>query len=80
MVFSNMFLRCIFIVQCFPASLGISHIIKEMFVYIIHVYYIHMYIIIYTVFPCLQDLARLKIALYILAHVPKSLLDPDLDN
>ena len=25
-------------------------------------------------FPSLQDLARLKIALYILAHVPKSLL------
>ena len=42
----------------------------------IHVYYIYMYIIIYTVFPCLQCLARLKIALYILAHVPKSLLDP----
>ena len=51
------------------------------FIYIrpnVHVYYIYMYIIIYTVFPCLQDLARLKIALYILAHVPKSLLDPDL--
>ena len=59
-LFSNMFLCCIFI-------------------YIrpnVHVYYIYMYIIIYTVFPCLQDLARLKIALYILAHVPKSLLDP----
>ena len=51
------------------------------FIYIrpnVHVYYIYMYIIIYTVFPCLQDLARLKIALYILAHVPKSLLDPGL--
>ena len=31
-------------------------------------------------FPCLQDLARLKIALNILAHVPKRLLDPVLDN
>ena len=30
-------------------------------------------------YPCLQDLARLKIALNILAHVPKSLLDPDID-
>ena len=82
-LFSNMFLCCIFIVQCFPASLRITHIIKEMFVYIyirpnVHVYYIYMYIIIYTVFPCLQDLARLKIAFYILAHVPKSLLDPAL--
>ena len=82
-LFSNMFLCCIFIVQCFPASLRITHIIKEMFVYIynrpnVHVYYIYMYIIIYTVFPCLQDLARLKIAFYILAHVAKSLLDPDL--
>ena len=45
----------------------------------IHVYYIYMYIIIYAVFPCLQDLARLKIALSILAHVPKSLLDPGLE-
>ena len=27
-------------------------------------------------FPCFQDLARLKTALNILAHVPKSLLDP----
>ena len=84
-LFSNMFLCCIFIVQCFPASLRITHIIKEMFVYIyirpnVHVYYIYMYIIIYTVFPCLQDLARLKIALYILAHIPKSLLDPVLGD
>ena len=31
-------------------------------------------------FPCLQDLARLKIALNILAHVPKSLLDPGLES
>ena len=31
-------------------------------------------------FPCLQDLARLKIALNILAHVPKSLLDPVLGD
>ena len=29
-------------------------------------------------FQCLHDLARLKIALNILAHVPKSLLDPGL--
>ena len=31
-------------------------------------------------FQCLHDLARLKIALNILAHVPKSLLDPDLNK
>ena len=49
-----------------------------MFMYSVHVYYIYVFIIIYAVFPCLQDLARLKITLYILAHVPKSLLDPDL--
>ena len=76
--FSNMFLCCIFIVQCFPASLGTTHIIKEMFVYkYMYIIYIHVLVHYYIyVFPCLQDLARLKIALYILAHAPKSVLDP----
>ena len=75
------FLTCFYAVllsyNVFPAWLGITHIIKEMFVYIhtcILFYYSHIGRPI--VFPCLQDLARLKIALNILAHVPESLLDP----
>ena len=53
-LFSNMFLCCIFIVQCIPASLRITHIINDMFVYIyirpnVHVYYIHVYSYIYCV-------------------------------
>ena len=48
------------------------HIIKYMFEYIICT--CHTVLMSYTVF----SLARLKIALNILAHVPKSLLDPDL--
>ena len=68
--------------QCFPARLRITHPIKEMFVYIynIHVYCMYMYIILYTVCPCLQDLARMKVALYMLAHVPKRLLDPAINQ
>ena len=60
--------------MCFPACLRI---------YPQNKIYVHIYI--YTLcsircFPCLQDVARLKIALNILAHVPKSLLDPDLGS
>ena len=53
------------------------YIIKEMFVYIdLYNTYIYIYIYIYIqCFPCLQNLARLKMALKILAHRPKS-LDP----
>ena len=44
----------------------------------VHVYIYTLYSI--RCFPCLQDVARLKIALNILAHVPKSLLDPVLKS
>ena len=54
------------------SSYAYIHKIKEMFVYIYTLYSIRC-------FSCLQDLARLNIALNILAHVPKSLLDPGRD-
>ena len=77
-LFSNMILCCIFYRTMFSSqSTHYPHNKRDVHVYI-HVYDIYMYIIIYTVFPCLQDLARLKIALYILAHIPKSLLGPDI--
>ena len=62
----------------FPAWLRIyiyPHNKRDVRVYI----YIYIYITDILHFPCWQDLARLKIRLNILAHVPKSLLDPGID-
>ena len=71
MLTSGFFLTCDAVPLSYNvfSSLGSHiHIIKERFVCI------------YNMFPCLQELARLKIALNILAHVPKSLLDPALST
>ena len=44
----------------------------------------YMFVYIYNIyalcFPCLQDWARLKIAHNILAHIPKRLWDPDVND